>query len=301
MTDIWRLYVAEFPHGKLYFGITSKALEERISSHRCATMKRKTIFQKAMLKYGGGVIFRTLVVGYPDYIRDLEIRAIAKFHTRDPMLGYNVALGGELSPSLVPEIVERHASKRRGISVQVSQASLDALMRASQDPEVLKQRSELFKKLHTDPEFKAAHSARLKKRWDDEEFRKRHADSVTAAFKKPEIRAAHKDSLDKLHDRPGWREGRSEFMNNLHANPGFKQEHSKRQSNRWHAMHADPEFAAATKARAIAMNADPVFKEATRQRMRDRWKNPEFQSFMKAVHARRKKPKTPSNDLSIPL
>lgn len=108
----YQLYVAEFPNGKRYFGITSKSLSTRIKAHHSAARNGSRLpVHGAIKKYSDKVQFSALAIGERDLIRDLEIEFIRYFHTRDRLRGYNVALGGNISPMMTPEI----AAKRKGI------------------------------------------------------------------------------------------------------------------------------------------------------------------------------------------
>lgn len=97
----WQLYVAEFPNGKRYFGITKFALAKRISLHFSAAFKKHSRFRVhcAIREYGqqARTFFRTAVIGDKDYIFDLEEKAIRAFRTRNPNFGYNMPK--KLAPS----------------------------------------------------------------------------------------------------------------------------------------------------------------------------------------------------------
>ena len=110
----WLLYCAVFPNGKRYFGVTGRSLEARIKDHRDNLRNPKLPFHRALKKYDGNVVFRTVVVGEKKQILNLEIESIASFKTMDRRFGYNVSLGGDLSPMLVPEIVERMRATNTG-------------------------------------------------------------------------------------------------------------------------------------------------------------------------------------------
>lgn len=120
----YQLYVAEFPNGKRYFGITGRSLTARIKAHWDCVRRPRYPVHKALKKYGTEVVFRTLAVGERFYIADLEIKAIALFRTRDRQHGYNVTLGGDLSPMATPEVAARAGLRHRGkvISEEMRQA-----------------------------------------------------------------------------------------------------------------------------------------------------------------------------------
>ena len=113
----YTLYALIFPNGKRYIGLTAGTALDRWDDHLKSADKRATypVYQ-AIRKYGPeNIQVRTLAVGSKDYIQDLEIRAIAAFQTRDRNCGYNLAVGGEVSPMRSVEIAARFSAelKRR--------------------------------------------------------------------------------------------------------------------------------------------------------------------------------------------
>lgn len=60
--------------------------------------------QRALHKYGPeNVKLEVLVIGFRDYILDLERKAIDYWNTRDRTIGYNSAIGGRASIASAPE------------------------------------------------------------------------------------------------------------------------------------------------------------------------------------------------------
>jgi len=105
------LYCLDFPNGKKYVGLTQRPAR-RFRDHRGSAAKGNNPVQKAIRKYGMPPL-RVLCAGTKEYIADLEIKAIAAFQTRNADFGYNVSLGGDLSPSLVPEVAAKISSAQR--------------------------------------------------------------------------------------------------------------------------------------------------------------------------------------------
>ena len=160
----WQLYEAASPSGKRYLGITSKTLKGRIKSHRDAVRSGSMIpFHKAIRYYGDAITWRTLVIGDRDYILDLEAKAIAAFKTRDKRIGYNISLGGEASPSLVPETAAKiSASKKGRKGRKLSETELKMLREHRSDPAVEARRIAAIKAKWADPVFRAERSERAK-------------------------------------------------------------------------------------------------------------------------------------------
>src|SRR5262245_25390996 len=87
-----------FPSGKRYLGVTND-LKRRWREHRrCRQDGMSYRLHDAIQKYGAqNVKCRVLVTGPYDYIRELEITAIAKFKTAHRKHGYNISPGGDLT------------------------------------------------------------------------------------------------------------------------------------------------------------------------------------------------------------
>lgn len=97
------LYCLEFPNGKKYIGLATD-LARRCQWHRHAALRGVDFpLYRAMRKYGFPQC-RVLCLGDPKYIADLEIKAIATFRCREACFGYNVCLGGDLSPMATPAV-----------------------------------------------------------------------------------------------------------------------------------------------------------------------------------------------------
>ena len=107
----WQLYVAEFPNGKKYFGITSRGLVTRARQHRHEAKKGSLLpFHRAIRKYGTFEL-RCLAIGEREEICALEISAIAEGKTQNAEFGYNLAPGGNLSPMLGRPMTEEIRAK----------------------------------------------------------------------------------------------------------------------------------------------------------------------------------------------
>ena len=80
-------------NGKCYIGVTNNP-KRRYKEH-FESENGSVLIKQSLLKYGPNAFeFKILVIGYCDYIYDLEIKAIAKFNTMSPF-GYNITFGGE--------------------------------------------------------------------------------------------------------------------------------------------------------------------------------------------------------------
>lgn len=99
MENAYSLYQILFPNGKRYFGITSNPRRRWNEHKRAAERQNQRPVYRAIRKYHPeNIVFSILAVGQEGYIAELEIKAIATFDAQKN--GYNVSLGGELSPML---------------------------------------------------------------------------------------------------------------------------------------------------------------------------------------------------------
>ena len=92
------LYKLTSPSGKVYFGLAEN-FEKRMKGHaKAARLGKDTAVCHAIRKHGWGEFKKEIVAyGNKNYIANLEIKAISHFGTLVPN-GYNMSLGGELSP-----------------------------------------------------------------------------------------------------------------------------------------------------------------------------------------------------------
>lgn len=94
------LYQLSFPSGKSYFGI-ARSFRRRFREHlREAQNGSSYPIHCAVRKYGRErIVGRVLVAARKSYLKELEIRAIAKFNSLHPA-GYNLHEGGNTPPSV---------------------------------------------------------------------------------------------------------------------------------------------------------------------------------------------------------
>lgn len=93
------LYRATFPNGKVYIGITSQYLVNRIWRHTAPSQNkknRKRPMYNALKKYNGSVVWDTILTF--DKLEDCkqaEISFIEFYNSTNPEKGYNISKGGD--------------------------------------------------------------------------------------------------------------------------------------------------------------------------------------------------------------
>lgn len=113
LTSLYRL---TSPSGKSYIGVSVRPKIRFYEHRRAASIGSTSALYKAVRKYGWDKFkVDILARGGNEYIKELEIKAIAAFSCRVP-LGYNITAGGDgtLGVSRSDEIKERIAASNRG-------------------------------------------------------------------------------------------------------------------------------------------------------------------------------------------
>lgn len=111
------LYRLDFSSGRSYIGITRTTARMRYARHRRSAKNcAKGVVYSAWRKYGEPRLVVLAAVSNAD-LYETERRAIAIYGTRYPS-GYNFTDGGDIPPSLTPEVAEkiRRALKGRKLS-----------------------------------------------------------------------------------------------------------------------------------------------------------------------------------------
>lgn len=86
------VYLLTFPNGKIYIGITTKQLKDRIISHCSEREKQNNLYKyNAIRKYK---YFEVDILYQGDDINDQEIYFIQEYKSNIPEYGYNIENGG---------------------------------------------------------------------------------------------------------------------------------------------------------------------------------------------------------------
>jgi hypothetical protein len=94
----YALYCLVFRDGKKYIGVTGQSPQALLSAHLTQAKRgNKRPVHDAIRRIGKPSIYR-LCIGSLDYIKDIEVKAIAAFRTQDRQHGYNCRAGGAPIP-----------------------------------------------------------------------------------------------------------------------------------------------------------------------------------------------------------
>jgi len=203
------LYQIEFPNGKKYIGISRREANERAKEHfGNARKSARSILYSAIRKFGEtNCKVKTLVVANDfNYLKDIEIRAIAGFKTKYPN-GYNSTRGGDGVNELPDKIRKRAnaALKKKWDNPERKKAVSDARKNNWKDPEYRKRISDKasaqMKNFFSNPDNIKMMSDRSKKNWKDPAYRETMEKSKQGMYESLDHRRKISDGLkDKWQD-----------------------------------------------------------------------------------------------------
>lgn len=152
------LYRLTSPTGKSYIGITRK-LGKRMNDHRSSAKNGiRTLLYAAIRKYKWeSFSMEVMAIGSFEYVKELEIKAIAAFGTMNPS-GYNMTRGGDGMLGRKPSAKTRNRLSRalKGrVTSDDTRMKISGKMKQVCDEAWRKRRSESQRRLWADPEYKA--------------------------------------------------------------------------------------------------------------------------------------------------
>jgi len=224
------LYVLEFPNNKEYVGISNNA-SQRLKRHIIKYNSGSSLpVHRAIRKYGADNIKqRILCIGDREYIADLEVAMISAKKTRNRLFGYNVSLGGDISPMHDPEVAARVSKTKRALfeDDDYKRRVIRPAIEASLDPAI---RARLLETIRR-PGVSAAKSEKLTGRKASEEtiarmraaqavpeHRVRLSIAVRAAWADPVLRA---QQSERFKGRPVSAEVRAKISATLMGHTCF--------------------------------------------------------------------------------
>jgi len=131
----YTVYKHTSPNGKVYIGITCRAVEKRWEGGKGYT--RNEYFFKAILKYGWDnfkheILFTDLT---KEQAEQKEIELIALYDSTNPKNGYNLRLGGSVC-TFPPEIIEKMRKSHLGKTIPEEQRQKISLALKGRKPTV---------------------------------------------------------------------------------------------------------------------------------------------------------------------
>jgi hypothetical protein len=160
------LYKLVFASGKSYIGQTVRTMHKRLAQHKAETAKGSPLaVHCAWRKHGEPVVLVLAEYQTHDELHAAEIAAIAEHGTLTPN-GYNVALGGETSPALRPEVAAKIGLKSLGRVTRETAELSETAKRQWQDPEYRDKNAAAVRDAWKSPELRQAASERSKAMWE---------------------------------------------------------------------------------------------------------------------------------------
>ena len=169
------LYEILFPNGKRYFGITKDFEKRKVGHRKDAERKGHLPVHCAIRKYGfENLQFILRAIGDEEYIKQLEISAIAAWNTTNRRFGYNVTEGGEgtkgaVFGAIIKEVLARPDVRKRHLDAirdPNTRARVGAGSRAAQQDPVVKERQRAGTKAALErPEVKAKLGIAARRYW----------------------------------------------------------------------------------------------------------------------------------------
>jgi len=236
-TLIYYLYELLFPNGKRYIGYSKNPLD-RFWTHQHSLSELPV--HRAVRRHGTSSIqFRVICAGNLKYIADLEIRAIAAYRARERRFGYNVLVGGHISPMHTPGIVEKVKLTKARTKPQRVQKAIEAHARpetkekhrqaviaAHARPDTKEKHIVGVRRALSDPDIKSRQKEGSKRGHNTEEAIENHRVASTMMWADPAYRDRVTPVIAAGHRTPSARDNHAEAARLQHANPVAKAKHS---------------------------------------------------------------------------
>lgn len=200
------LYQIEFPNGKKYIGISKHSAEKRFAGHKKDSKDGKLIVHNAIRKCGkeNCKVVTLVVANDIEYLKDLEIKAIAAFNTKYPN-GYNCTKGGD-GVDFTDDLRKRISNSRKdwwknkdnriSLLAKLNSKEVKDKQRAARADRIKSE--EYLKRL---PEIKRKMSLSSNKRWESISSREKSSDNMSKRWKDPEFRDMMKKKFSEARKK----------------------------------------------------------------------------------------------------
>jgi hypothetical protein len=186
--------ITNLVNGKSYVGICKHGCKKRFAAHlTSARAGANTALHRAIRKYGeeNFEVKQLVIAEFGQYLKDLEVRAIAAYGTRSPA-GYNLTAGGDgvvdSSPEVRAKISAGRLANPPSLTENGRKAISDAGLRAWSDAEHKAKRSANIKAGLNDPAVHAARCEAIKRAASSDHGRKVKREVSKMLWSSPEYR-----------------------------------------------------------------------------------------------------------------
>lgn len=134
------IYKVTSPTGKIYIGLSSKSLSERILKHKDTAkwVRPNGYFQKAISKYGDALSWELLHENLTrEEAIELEIYYIQFYNSNNPNFGYNCTKGGESMPELASQKLKDRFKDQLGRDYHASCYGLPKILVTDKEGNIL--------------------------------------------------------------------------------------------------------------------------------------------------------------------
>lgn len=206
------IYKATTPNGKVYVGKTNQPLDKRIYDHYWLAKKSKTLFAKALNKYGDQIVWEILeqsVVGL-ELANERERYWISHFRSNDKKYGYNLTEGGDGGKRSPESEKKRIRSVIKALKSQETRAKLSDKSKAMWKTKK-NEMSSAIRKTRSTSKSRSLTSQRSRELYANPAVRKKLGESVRRRYSDPNERKKTSDSGRSARARMfyGWtREGK---------------------------------------------------------------------------------------------
>lgn len=277
------LYQIEFPNAKKYIGITKFSAEKRFAGHFDGAEKgKKLLINNAIRKYGKeNCKVSTLVISDDiEYLKDLEVKAIAAFNTRYPN-GYNSTSGGDGVFDPAESVIKKMSISRKKCwqDPEYRAFQTEDVKRQWLDPEIRKSRTVCW----DDPEKKKNLLDKRKKISESLDYRKKLSESIKIAYDSdPEIRKKVSEASKRAWQNPERRKKMSDATKQRCKDPA----HIKKLSDHMKLRMQDESFRNKQKDSAKKYWSNPESIKAHSEKSKKYWKSSENkEEWMKSRHS----------------
>lgn len=184
------LYELLFPNGKRYVGHGRDAQRRWDEHAKWARLnKRKAPVYDAIRKFGWeNVCKRIILIGCMDYIVEMEAVVIEELETTDRRFGYNVAPGGNKSPTANPIVCKKISQSkfRHWQDPEYRAVMLGVLSTYERTPEHNKKNGDAKRISWQNSEWRINQIAKRVGKKDSEETKQLKGESSRQAWRKPE-------------------------------------------------------------------------------------------------------------------
>lgn len=257
------LYQIDFPSGKKYIGISKHSADRRAKAHfDGARLGKKTIICNAIRKYGkeNCKVVTLVVANDIEYLKDLEVKAIAAFNTKYPN-GYNCTKGGDGVVDL-PEDLEK--------------IRVEKMKKTMADDSYKLQMREKMKAAWTEEKREKRRQETLKL-WQRSSYRKKNTKPRGAIVLSPEQLEIKRQKLKAAWQDESKKKARGEKMKLWYASLTEKQK-AELNKKRAEARVGNKRSQETIERMCISQNKrwqDPELRAAAAERTRKQMQNPE--------------------------